>query len=765
MTGRLTRLPHHRSSVTDARAWRLALVGTTTLLVAALGVAANRDPLREGLTATYFRDANRTSAPVQSTLDARLSTESLLDAWNGQPPATFGTTWTGSIIALRGGTYTFATSSDDGSWVDIDRRPVVDNGGHHSTVLATGSVHLERGVHGIVIGYFQDGGAFNFELSWARNGAPLQPVPAWALSPRRAGFPRFLLSVLIRRGSRAAVWLWLGTIVVAGGAGMGRFLARRVERLTDDPARPVLAGIIGGSLVLNLVGVQWGVPALWAGDEISPTAVFEAFSQHFSGGWFARYPPFHFYVLSAVSSPWLLMNMLGLIHASDAVHYAVPIVLGRLVSVAAGAGVLIGVFLCGARAFGRRAGLFAAAMTALLTPFLYYSKTANPEVPYVFWFTVSLVFYLRLLRTLAPKDAVLFAAAATFAICTKDQAYALYLAAPFVIVYRVWQANRDRRLPHPLARAILDVRVGLAAVTVAVLLILIYDLPFNASGFINHLRDITGKGSQPYRLVEPTLAGRVALLRLTADLNQRSWGWPLWIASWIGLVLAVKERQTRFMAISLALVMVSYYVGFIDVILYNFDRYLLPICVVQAIFGGVALDRVLRWSPGVTRATRTWRMALVAGVFAYTLLYGTTVDVLMHRDSRYAVEQWLRARAGDQLVGTVFPTVVLPRLEAFQSEDIGTIDRLRQRLPAYFILNADYARAVPPDTPVGQLVAGLQQQTLGYRMVFRYRAASPWPWLPAGHPDLVGPRLDVPVFSFLRSINPTIEVYAREPFI
>jgi hypothetical protein len=156
-------------------------------------------------------------------------------------------------------------------------------------------------------------------------------------------------------------------------------------------------------------------------------------------------------------------------------------------------------------------------------------------------------------------------------------------------------------------------------------------------------------------------------------------------------------------------------------------------------------------------------MVLVAGVFAYTLLYAATVDVLMLRDSRYTVEQWLRARVrDDQVVGRVFPNVVLPRLADFQSEDIGTIDRLQQKAPAYFVLNADYARAAAPDTPLGQLVAGLQHETLGYRMAFRYRAPPPWPWLPAGHPDLVGPRLETSVFSVLRNINPTIEVYAHQ---
>ena len=58
--------------------------------------------------------------------------------------------------------------------------------------------------------------------------------------------------------------------------------------------------------------------------------------------------------------------------------------------------------------------------------------------------------------------------------------------------------------------------------------------------------------------------------------------------------------------------MVSYYIGFIDVILYNYDRYLLPICIVQALFGGVALDRFLRWRGG---PAPVWRIGVVAAMF------------------------------------------------------------------------------------------------------------------------------------------------------
>lgn len=738
---------------------RFAVAGAVTLLVVILAAVNRLDTLHEGLTATYFSDVDWSSAPVRSAIESQPSTDSLDDAWAGSPPPAFSATWLGSVIIGHDGPYTFATTSDGGSWVYVDGRQVVDNGGRHPVRLASGSLGLARGVHEIFVTYVHDGDQVAFQLSWARDGGPLESVPAWALSSRHREFSRVLASVASRRAFRAAAWLWLGTLVVVICGALGQACRRWIDILERDPTRRTLALVIGGSVVLNVLGIWWGIPGAWVGDELTPPWVLDAISQRFSGGWFHRYPPFHFYVLSAAFSPWLLMRSLHWIHASDRALEEAFFILGRLVSVAAGAGVLAGVYACGALAFGKRAGLLAAAMVALLSPFVYYAKTANVEVPYVFWFTASLFFYVRLIRSIALADIVLFTATATLAICTKDQAYALYLSVPFVIVYRLWLFHRDRRSSHPFLRAILDVRLVAAGLTAVALFVVIHNMVFNPHGFMNHMRDVTTSG-RSYRLVEPTWGGQLALLGLTAGLNQRSWGWPLWLVSLIGLVIAVREKENRSVAICLALVMLSYYVGFIGVILYNYDRYLLPLCVVQALFGGVALDRVLGWQP---QSGRSWRMALGATVFAYTLMYAATVDVLMIRDSRYAVEQWLHGHTDpDDLVATVFPQAVLPRLDGLRSVEIGTIDNLRRWAPAYFVLNADYARAVHADTPLGHLVRGLQDETLGYRLGLRYRSAAPWPWLPGAHPDLVGPRLDTNVLSILRDINPTIEVYVRE---
>lgn len=190
----------------------MRLIGLATLLVTLLAIAQVLDPFPAGVTATHFADADWTSTPVRSQIDRQPSTDRLFAAWRGSPPDTFSTTWRGSLVALRDGSYTFATTSDDGSWVYIDGQLVVENAGRHEARTATGTIQLDRGVHAIFIKYFQDGGTLAFDLLWARDAGALTPVPSWALTARSVGFTRLVASLILRRALVASIWLWFAAV-------------------------------------------------------------------------------------------------------------------------------------------------------------------------------------------------------------------------------------------------------------------------------------------------------------------------------------------------------------------------------------------------------------------------------------------------------------------------------------------------------------------------------------------------------------------------
>ena len=452
--------------------WR-ALVAAT-LLVALLGLARRFNALPEGLRASYFSTADWSSAVAVSTVDPRPSTSAMMGAWNGRPPESFSAIWTGSFIALRSGTYTIASTSDDGSWVYVDGRLLVDNGGVHAVRTVARPVDLDRGVHAIQVNYFQNSALLDLDLSWSRGGESLETIPSWALTPRRPAFRQFFVDVILRRSLVAAEWLWVVTILAALASWIGSRLGALAGLLRRDASWRAVTALIAFSFTINIIGIWCGLSAhtSWLGDELTPDDVLPPLGRLFADGWWFKYPPLQFYVLAAVYSPLLVLEQLGRIDQFNPLWYDVMFLAGRLVSVAAAIGVLVAVYLSGAETFSRRAGIFAVASLALVVTFVGYSRAANVDMPMLFWFAVSLVFYLRLIRPrqgplgpLGPttRDTVLFATSGMLAICTKDQAYGLYLATPLVVVHAIWRARREAGEPHALARALLDRRLWAAA--------------------------------------------------------------------------------------------------------------------------------------------------------------------------------------------------------------------------------------------------------------------------------------------------------------
>jgi hypothetical protein len=514
--------------------------------------------------------------------------------------------------------------------------------------------------------------------------------------------------------------------------------------------------ILAGSLALNITGIWWGLPGEWVAIETLPSAVLYGWAVRFSNGWYEAYPPLQYYILAIESWPLMLLQSLGWVNLFSQQGWTILLVVYRLVSIVFAAAAVAATALVTVRVWNRRAALFAAATVSLMVPFVYYAKTANVDMPYLSFFAMSLVFYVRLLQEGRLRDYMWFAVCATAAVCTKDQAYALYVAAPFVIVWETWRAHRHAHVAHPLWRAIIDRRLWTAGATAVVFYALCCNFLFNMSGFLAHVQSITDAAGA-YRIFEPTLDGRWQLFVVTAQLVMMSMGWPLFAMAIAGIVIGWLSPQARRATIWLASIIPAYYFAVINIVLYNYDRFMMPVCLVLAVFAGVALDAFV----ANRIRSRRWAWAAVAGVFAYSLLYAATADVLMLRDSRYAVQKWMQEHiaASDRIAVTELHEY-LPTRGGYI--DVQTIDELHASNSDFFILNVDYANAALPGTEWAHLIAGMRSGDLGYRLVERFRSPSPWPWLPAMHHDLVGPRLESLVYTTVRNINPTIEIFARD---
>jgi Dolichyl-phosphate-mannose-protein mannosyltransferase len=519
--------------------------------------------------------------------------------------------------------------------------------------------------------------------------------------------------------------------------------------------------LLATSLGLNAFGIGWGLPSRhgWAPDELLPSDVLEGKARGFSSGWHSKYPPLQYYLLTAVYAP-ILRPVHSPAPSSPAAGvpddtYARLFLASRGLSLLMAAGFLMAVFLAARRVAGAPAAFFAAALVATVPPVVLYAKLANLDVPSLFWWAVSLVFLLRLVKGHRLADYLLFAATAVLAVCTKDQTYGLYV---LVLPWILWSRARFDRQPgfsgalraagrrEPLAAA------GLALVLFAAL----HNLLWNFDGFRAHLALITGSASQDFREFTGDLSGHLSLLVQTVANLGFSLGWPAFAVCLVGVGGAIRRRD-EWPPLTLLIPAAGYYTFFLSVVLFSYDRFVLPIAVLLAFYGGAVLARA--WAAAGPH--RGWARTAVVLLLAYGLGRCVSLDLAMTHDARYAAEDWLKEHAAPPaLVAPVGPLEYLPRMDGLEARPLGpSVARLQRIQPRFVVVNADYTERADPGTGEHELYAGLESGSLGYRRVFAHRFDSPWLLLRTqGLLDRPG---DL-VRSNIGKINPEIRVYEAQ---
>lgn len=528
----------------------------------------------------------------------------------------------------------------------------------------------------------------------------------------------------------------------------------------ESPSPWPLRGALFLALVLFACGIWWGLPGRWgwAGDELHPSSWPEAISwdaptnRH---AWHLRYPPLHFAVLQGVSFPlrWLIDHGVLALDGDQALTWL--IYLGRFVSLAMAMATIWLVYRVGREIYDRRSALFAALITISIAPLVYYAKMGNLDAPYLFWFTLSLLFYVRILKRHRLRDYVLFAAAAAAAVCTKDQAYGLYTLAPLPILVSLYRHEyRERGALRGLARALVDRRLLLAAAAAVVGFAVFQELVVNPQRFAVHVKLLLGPMSKNYEDYSDTPVGHVELLSLFLKqvvfvldpLLAAVCAAGLGITGW--RLVTRRAEQADVLLGSLFVLVVSYYVTFLNLILFSYDRYLLPVGVLMAFLGGRALGLFTRPNPESTRWLRLRQTAVAAG-FAYSLLYAASVDTRLLADSRYYVESWVKTHAaGPVSVAAIGRKKHIPRFPWIPWEKVmhtqGEI--LQRERPQFLTVNVTDLRHPEEVDIYQQLATG----DLGYRLVLLYQGRPLFDFITT---EEVG--------SSQRFINPEYAVFQR----
>ena len=663
--------------------------------------------------------------------------------------------WDGYVYAPASRVYELRVVGTSAAQLWVDGRLIFETAGTPEPPPAR--VHLEQGQHlvGITFASVPDSST---ELQWdLGNPFRLTAVPPEAVSPRPLRAWKWAARPAASATMLAVCTAWSLLVLIVAGRWVWR---RSVRELRPD--RPLLVTLAGLALLFT-AGIWWGGSAGWAADAIDPESVRQAALVYFSYGWHDKYPPLHYYLLTVLYLPTFVAHHLGWLSLeSDRVQVALNLT-GRLLSVVMALATVLAVALVAARTTDRRHAWPAALCAGCFLPFAFYAKTTNVDLPFVCWFAWSLLFLVRLwghegdeghegrtevLRDTeegepswppAVRNAIALGITAAAAVATKDQAYGLYVLPALMLLWR-------------FGRSLAGLKVLAAGSLAAVITLAVcYNVLFNPTGLPLHIEFISGPASTAYRMFEWSPRGQWDLLKSSAGqlLSATGIAGALMIAAGIGSPYYARSAGTFLLLGASAL---SYYLTFIAYAGYVYDRFLMPVTCILALYAAVGVRRLLD-SPAPVRiaayALLGWMVARPAAV-----------DLLLIRDSRVTVEAWLRSHVQrDETVGAVNQYGYIPRLYEFRRVWLSpTIEATRALQPDYIVVNREYAARFGPETEEHAWITWLESGASPYDEVLRHKA--PLSWTPLAFDRRFTDRVHDP-FTNLDKANPEMVVFKR----
>jgi hypothetical protein len=227
----------------------------------------------------------------------------------------------GQLNVAKTGLYTFSTTSDDGSVLKIDNKPVVNNNFFQGPTTRTGQVLLDAGIHPFQVQFFQGGGGKSLDLG---SGTSINKLPEGITIVDHSNVPQLVTTVyagqkFIQTGPNAgqidpnSTATVLGTIISPSvnfdyGSGSRWSPFGRTDDYSDsitgklvvDPVHGTTFGInsddgsflfIDGKLVIDNQGFfgsnqtpPFGLPQKTGIDDLTPDVLHDFEVRHYQGG-------------------------------------------------------------------------------------------------------------------------------------------------------------------------------------------------------------------------------------------------------------------------------------------------------------------------------------------------------------------------------------------------------------------------------------------------------------------------------------------------
>lgn len=229
-------------------------------------------------------------------------------------------------------------------------------------------------------------------------------------------------------------------------------------------------------------------------------------------------------------------------------------------------------------------------------------------------------------------------------------------------------------------------------------------------------------------MFSPTVSGQLKLLWTSADLVLWSLGIAGAILCAVGAIALWRRRAPGPSMIPVVLAVVSYYVCFVAVVGYVYDRFMIPVTLLLSLIAAEGIRTLLR-------AGRT-ATALCVVLLLWMGWRAASIDVLLLRDSRYVAEEFLKAHVtfGD-VVASIDEQGYSPRLDAFEHAIVRPTAAATLAARARFVVvNVQFLQRFDPDSGRAKWLAWLTSADSSYHQVFRYKSrltGSAFAWTPA----------------------------------
>jgi hexosaminidase len=134
--------------------------------------------VQDGLRYQYFERSVRSVRAIDTLPQTREAMVPRVALKGDETAERYALRLSGFLRAPSDGLYEFALSSDDGSSLEIGEHVVVNNDGLHGDEERTGMIALRKGLHPIVVRYFQGGGGASLSLRYrVKESDPWVVVP------------------------------------------------------------------------------------------------------------------------------------------------------------------------------------------------------------------------------------------------------------------------------------------------------------------------------------------------------------------------------------------------------------------------------------------------------------------------------------------------------------------------------------------------------------------------------------------------------------